>query len=226
MLAGFVSLTLKGIMKQPFECPVPVPPELTAEVARARHLLLTTRNVALGTVNPDGTPRATVIGAVFVSSEDLGEPPLTAYSWSFPDTQHAQNLLYSEGKVALTLYKSFSADNACNLHGVMQRVTFGELPELLVGFNALRRERFRTPPRNLADFDPATAAFPKAFYRTAITGATVPVQRLTPAGEWSGDVRAELNLDWLRGFERDAWRGQWFREAASVLLRRGTRMPG
>jgi hypothetical protein len=41
-------------------------------------------------------------------------------------------------------------------------------------------------------------------------------------GEYIGETKAELDVDWLRGFEHDAWRLQWTYEIARALLKRAT----
>lgn len=194
------------------------PPELAADVLTARYLFNTTRNVALGTVNPNLTPHVTVLSAGFRSTMDPEKPPLELFTWSFPTTHHSENLEMSGGEVELTVYRSFSSGKAVNVQGHMQELPYDEIDEWFGTFNALRK-MFRLGPRALDDFNPELTENPKAFYSTTITGASVSTQRCKD-GEHIGDVPVPLELDWLRGFEGDPWRMRWLREVAKVAIHR------
>jgi hypothetical protein len=199
----------------------PFPPsEFAADVFTARHLLNTTRNIALGTVNPDLTPHVTVMSAGFRSSVDPNEPPLELFSWSFPDTRHAENLEMSGGEVAFAVYRSFSSGKALNVSGQMERLPFEEIGEWFPTFNALRK-MFRLGPRALDDFNPELTEYPKGFYCTTITGASISTQRCAD-GEHIGDVPVPIDLDLLRGFEQHKWRWRWFREIAKAAIYRAS----
>ena len=187
-------------------------------MARARYLLLTTRNVTLSTTNPDLSPHGMVLSAGFRSSVDPEQPPLEFYSWSFPDTRHVENLEMSRSDVEITVCKSFSSGNALSVRGQMEQLPFEEINEWLPVLNSLRR-MFRLNERDLEDFDPSRTAYPKALFHTTITEASVSTQRCFE-GQQTGDVPAPLDLDWLRGFESDKWRWRWLREIAAAAVHR------
>jgi hypothetical protein len=174
-------------------------PDLSAEITWSRRLLRKTRNVTLGTVNADDSAHLTVLTNGFVFA-----PNLHFYWWSFPDTNHSENIRRT-GEAELLIYNSASSRNSLRLKVIARELESSEIPEALAILNRIR-QRFRRsrwmPWLKLAKRQPEefTGAYPKRLYMAEVAEVYVPVPRLSN-GRHIGDTHALVQEEALRGFE-------------------------
>jgi hypothetical protein len=176
------------------------------------------RNHTLGTTFENGLPHLSSITFAFRSSPEPQETAVEAIMWGDPASRHIKNLEHTAGRVAIHLARSDSKRNSLTLTGTASELEYGdEMPIMLSWLNVHRRS-WRMPERSLTEFLPNVDA-PRRLYYIAIDGATMPMSKLGAKGEWRMNSYQTIDLDELRGFERDPWRWQWFKHVAELSLR-------